>query len=302
MNVYIKITSRCNLACKHCFSDNTNLDIDPIHIQNFIQNNRNYLENATVILHGGEPLLYDREKLKKIISIIRDENLELHITSNLFVHLDDDLIELLSRFDYIKTSFDFNRFTSISQIVRWIHNIKKIHSIVPMGLNITATNMMIHKNIHKIFNIACKLNLSELDISPIFTEKLVDQQMIPSYQEFLNWLLKYYEISKLYPIQNALAYKLEHPMEFYTNYCCNNNITLNEDGSISICPTNTEKTRLAKDSGNYIIKDIYPQDIFEKCMQCSSFEQCGASCHAFRNGSEDICKAYFTAVSLIRRS
>lgn len=299
MNVYIKITSDCNLKCKHCFSKNTKQNIDINIIDAFISNNLDQLYNSTIILHGGEPLLYPKDKLSALIKLIKGYKLSIQITSNLSIHLNDDMKELLSEFDYIKTSFDFHRFQSISEIYRWIHSIKLLSKRIPIGLNITATKQMILIDIHRWFHLASKLNIYEIDISPLFTAHLKSNDIIPDYDEFLSWLIQYYKISKQYSIQNALAYKMEHPMEFYNQDCCNNNITINEDGSVSICPTDTKGTFLSERADSYIIQNKRPLLIHDKCMQCDELNTCCSSCHSLRLGNSNVCKAYFKAISMI---
>lgn len=77
--VCFKVTSRCNLNCKYCFSYSNNKDLSFSEIKKIIQ----YLYKnkvKAIIVTGGEPLL--RKDIGKILKEIKKYNIKIHLDTN----------------------------------------------------------------------------------------------------------------------------------------------------------------------------------------------------------------------------
>lgn len=115
----LKVHSRCDLACDHCYmyeAVDQGWRLQPMVMsretaaavgRRIAQHaGENGLEAATVVLHGGEPLLAGADRLREIIDAVRDPLLalprparpDLRIHTN-GVRLDEDLCELFREFD-----------------------------------------------------------------------------------------------------------------------------------------------------------------------------------------------------------
>ena len=72
MLIYVKLTNKCNIACKHCYNSvcDTKVDMSDEYLEKVIEIIENRWkslpmgEHLDVALHGGEPTLFDLKKLR----------------------------------------------------------------------------------------------------------------------------------------------------------------------------------------------------------------------------------------------
>ena len=123
----LKLRSRCNLACDHCYVyehvDQTwrdqpqSMAFDTLRVaaERIAEHARAHrLDRVTVVLHGGEPLLVGEERLRAMLTELRrtvaaTTRVDLHMQSNGLL-LTPSLCELLTEFDvHVGISLDGDR-------------------------------------------------------------------------------------------------------------------------------------------------------------------------------------------------
>ena len=139
--VYLKLTNRCNLNCKHCYNkvayshgadmDNMTLCKSIDYICNKAKSMQYDILN--VVLHGGEPMLYDIGKIEQIVHALSCySNIVISVTTNLVYELNDQIMSVFRHCSNglscsIATSWDFQiRFSCSQEEQLWEQNVKTL--------------------------------------------------------------------------------------------------------------------------------------------------------------------------------
>lgn len=137
--IYLKVTNACNLKCKHCYNACMNdvncmsdeiLEKAKLFILEFAKKHSN--DEVNVQFHGGEPCLYDINKLIDFVDDVNANNIKYSITTNLVYKLTSAHLMLFKKMlpyddvPYIMTSWDPGIRFPIGKLGVWEDNVEEI--------------------------------------------------------------------------------------------------------------------------------------------------------------------------------
>ncbi len=302
MLVYLKLTDKCNLACKHCYVGKT---AQIAMSQNTLSKAIDFLatqKNIQVQLHGGEPFLYDENDLFRCVSKIKSLGHEVSATTNLMYRLTQKRLETMQLFhlqdkQFIQTSWDYKiRFKNEKQESLWRNNVL---TLITQGftvqITVCLTNLLIEnlraKDLFEYFDTTFSLNNICLNFERItLTGNAKLNQLRPSNAQLNKWLLDAYIISMPFRESISLFSNIDNSMHGVfvgcrARQCTKNVITINPDGSVASCP-NTANMPYAT------IDDLLKQNVQEKrtiwikqeqtkrneCYMCEYYKFCNGDC------------------------
>lgn len=205
--IYIRLTDKCNLKCKHCYSENSDsfilLDND---IVDFINN----IDKANIVLHGGEPMLYDINKLNDFVKKMKHN---VSITTNLSYIIDDNIKEFFSK-TKVSTSWDPFRFNN-EQYNLWLNNLKEIENI---SIICTLTKELLNIDPIKMSDLIASWG------NPLVQFGMYDGDNKPTRTDIYSWF------NKLTNTNNNCF------IEQCAKSCIENVFTINTDKTIAGCP------------------------------------------------------------------
>ena len=302
--IYLKLTNDCQLCCAHCYnafmhnkqyiSDQV-LDKAILYIKNTINQYSN--DHFVVQLHGGEPMLYDTNKINHIIDCL--PNIDFTITTNLVFKLNSEKILLLQRMkvnglNIIQTSWDYAiRFKNDKQQQLWLNNCKKL---IECGVTVQPTITLTNKLINNIKPYDLINQFKGWGFTTINFERLTEtgraqeNNLRPNNRELDEYCLQLYKASKTIGLNVALFEGIEQSIKHNYVGCrtrnCNNTVTtINPDGSISHCPNiaNYPTTTIIPIK-NIKLYDTKAQDKLEKnnpmqCLSCRYYQYCRGDCY-----------------------
>ena len=304
--IYVKLTNACNLKCKHCYNaqfDNQIYMPDDIlakvkkYIYSYALANSNKI--IDVQLHGGEPMLYDIDKINSLLDRF-PENVKTSITTNLVYRLTKEKIALFKRMlpyddvPFIMTSWDAGiRFVGKQENV-WKKNILKLHEngIIVQPI-VCVTNVLIKKEPTELFDMFDELNIKHVNFERLtLTGNAADGVLKPTNREIDEWLFKAYLESKERNIKVPLFESVENSVDGFfvgcrARMCMQNVVTINPDGTIAACP-NAAKCWYATLTGIGTFNISRPAnkqhlDNIEKhkeytCSICKFYKYCNGDC------------------------
>ena len=298
-NIYLKVTDKCNLRCKHCYqTDLSNPLLADIDVTiNFIKSVMDTTDNINVILHGGEPLLAPIDYLNNLVNRLRDINIKL-ITcqSNLTMDLNDQLEDfIMNKLDSIGTSYDHGsvRFTTSKILDKWKYNINYLNNKYgyKMPLIVTFSSELVNSEPIEILSL-----FKGLEVSNVQFEKIVETSntftgdyIAPEYGSVDKWysefirlyLIEYNKDNNIFKINNPLGDLIYNKSLGYCYNCNSDMITLQLNGDICECPSTYDVIGNIK--GNYtdiiknvkmnrLIKDRYKS--INMCKDCKYLQYC----------------------------
>ena len=292
MNVYIKVTERCNLCCEHCYNPPVAQEISYPKVKNFLTLLKNTIRPSFFILHGGEPLMGDLKQIQDLLNNFPEES--WRISTNLCYELTPERLKILKRMKQIRISFDIGiRFHTIKNLMKWYHNVKTIKQVCPdaLFLNICLTKDLLCHDPDQLLHVMQQLQIKQLGLERITLKgnAVKHQDIIPSYSEVDVWLCKLYHALKQYPeikcididgIRLGILKEFQH---CYGKECCCKTITINADGSIGNCPNDAREHMIGSLDSN--VRDILAaiwtkkHPIKNQCLMCSYWEQCRGFCN-----------------------
>lgn len=303
-NIYIKLTNGCNLKCKHCFNEimnnhqkMSNEILEKIINWLIIFRNNHLTDNITIILFGGEPMLYDLNKIIYLMDSTKKLDLKWTITTNLIYELTSKHLEIFKRMDkdnnlpLVKTSYDFGnlRFNN-NQEKKWKNNVKLLQNndimIQPI---ICVTNYIVENiSVKDFYNFIDKNNIIQFNLERITeTGRASKNKIKPTNQKQNEWLLNIY---KEYEKRNNLLCPLFEGIKqsfkgvflgCRARRCMEKVITINPDGSIAGCPNIANITYGNLDEINEckkceLIKIEQAKKI--ECLLCPYYKYCNGDC------------------------
>ena len=150
----IKMTSKCNMNCLHCYDLKTNEDMSEDVLNKVIEyikkcilntNEEQYIINVV----GGEISLYNQKLIKKLVSsfdlIRKTKSMKFIYQSNLIYKMSEEIIETIKLFDEFGTSFDYSiRFHKDDDKKLWLNNLKSIQNVMEnIRVTVTLTKLFI---------------------------------------------------------------------------------------------------------------------------------------------------------------
>ncbi len=253
--IYVKLTNACNLKCKHCYNAQMNdacsmSDAVLAKVERYICSYAltNQHQIVDVQLHGGEPMLYDIDKINALLDAF-PPNVKTSITTNLVYRLTNDKITLFKRMlpyddvPFIMTSWDYGiRFTG-KQESTWKNNVLKLHengiTVQPI---ICVTNKLVKKDPKEIFDMLAELSIANVNFERLtLTGNASDGKLKPTNREIDEWLFNAYLIAKENNVKVPLFEGIENSIDGFlvgcrARKCMQNVVTINPDGTIAACP------------------------------------------------------------------
>lgn len=170
-NLYIELTSKCNLYCKHCYNSSGNVLHElPFHIIERIITDGKKMGLDFVSLSGGEPLLH--KNIWDILDLLDRENIFFLLISN-GTCINDQVIDKMQKYKCnIQLSLDgadsytHDSIRGVGNFEKSIHNVEKLmHSGFGGKLVIKSviTNYMNENEQIKFMELAQKLNASKVE-------------------------------------------------------------------------------------------------------------------------------------------
>ncbi len=253
-----------------------------------------------VQLHGGEPMLFDLDKLDKFIDDVARDNIRWGITTNLVYKITSKHLKIFSKMlpyddvPYVMTSWDYGIRFNKQQEAKWKANVNKLHlkGMVVQPIICITNKLVKEKTAAEIFDM-----LEELDIKNVNFERITatgnakDTNLKPLNREVDNWLFDAYLLSKEKNVHVPLFESVEDSTNGFLNgcrarHCMQNVTTINPDGSVAACPNiaNLSFGQLETNGNvkvNQIKKmcvDIKESTMPNKCYACVFFKYCNGEC------------------------
>lgn len=316
------ITGRCNLACKHCYRVEGNvepLSLDDVvsvimqfeELRQFYNEDKGIKKKGHINITGGEPLI--REDIFNILDFMGDnrDKFSYGILSN-GTPINEKMIASLKKnrvsfvqlsidgdrktHDYLRTSGDYERTFKTASLLEK-SGIKTFISFTASKLNYKQLPKVAHKcrkcGITKLWSdrvvpIGNGLELSDLEIT---------KEILPEYVKYLKTAQGNFLTKKLYPKTHVAS---ERALQFLNNsdspiYSCSaaeNFLTVDEFGQVMPC------RRMPIICGNVFsstLKDIfYNNKVFMELRNISFPKECsGCVYNIFCKGGAK-CQAYAT--------
>lgn len=298
--VYLKLTNSCQLNCKHCYNSivdrTSSMSIDTLDfaIKFLINLSKEHIVYAA--FHGGEPMLYQHDKILDVLSSTKTSNISWSMTTNLVYSIDDICIKIFKMLEHtndlkplLLTSWDYEiRFSGNQQKI-WEDNVRTLINIgIEIQPIICLTNVLI-SNIQPdvIFKYFKNLGLNRFNFERITsTGRASNGKYSPKNLDMQKWLLKAYKIyekSNFYiPLFDNIKKSIDGVLiGCRARHCMRDVITINPDGSLAGCPNTADKTYGTLNSIDFNIKKSFIaceacQNI--NCIKCKYFKYCNGDC------------------------
>lgn len=305
MHVYLRITEKCNISCKHCYSNMNAIDMS----EDILAKVGKIFKNSHFIFHGGEPLTVSVELLDKALSLLEGT---FSMQSNL-VHLSQKHYDfLISNKDIfnnsIGTSLDFFRYEHKDNI---FNNIQKL-SYKNFNISTLITIDPYH-DIHDYDKLIQEfLNHGGYDFKPQFLTPIkikYTQQDIDKMIEVFEFILNKQQCYLNRDLQVCMQ---GIPIKLFGGNCASSVRSVNPNGKIYICPEFAGQDifcigdidNTTKYSEN--IKSFYVRTA-DLSLSCDSdcFPYCGGGCASMSywigdfNSKDLYCKLYKKILKLV---
>jgi len=331
--IVLKICSRCNINCSYCYMYNMG-DTSYLNQPKFIDLkiveelskkikkhcNDNDIHNFSITLHGGEPLLYGKNKTSKLLDILKsieDENLQVKISIQTNgILIDDEWCKIFKDYNLnIGISLDGPKETNDTNRVNFKGN--GTYDEVVKGIEICKNNnikfgilSVVNPNISP--NLAYN-HLKELDVKGV--DFLILDENYDNFNEFLpnvvsNWLISVFnlwfeerETISIRIFENIIkgVYGLNFSADSYGS-STNNAIIIETNGSIEtldvlkICGEKFTKNTLNILSND--LNEVFENDLInlyffsntllsKKCLSCPVNEICAGGYIPHRYSSKN---------------
>lgn len=316
-NIYIKLTNKCNLCCKHCYNEimknhNSMTDETLKNVVTYIKNFRKSHPNdrIDISLHGGEPMIYDLDKIEFLIESLSEEDLKWCVTTNLMYEITDKHLSIFNKmkpFDnnvLIMTSYDFGdtRFGNESKRELWKKNVRYLKSLNIEVQSIICLTKYVIENVtpEMVFDFINEMNLRYFNFERITeTGRATQFNVKPHNKDVDEWLFKAYKIYEgkeyICPLFESIEQSINGIyLGCRARRCMERVITINPDGSIGACPNMADKTfnKINEEQDN-TIKDYYiclEKNVDERCYMCNYYKYCNGDCFQLK-WEDDYCPA-----------
>ncbi len=317
--MYLNISTYCNLACKYCFIENNpitnncfqkmNFTTAKIAVDKFVDEiNRNNIDEAQIIIYGGEPLT-NFELLQKIIKYIRKIKYDLAVTiitngtllrEKEALFLKQNKIGIGISLDGPKKINDKNRVFRGSNDSVYDSAIKGIKILNKYNCNYcvsaTVTNDVLN-NQEKVFSWIKGLKIKNIFWNLYHYSSYVDEKEWEKfYKKMSNFILNMYTRLDTIGVdeervKEQLKLFLDKKFKFHNCGAVGlNQITVQPNGNVCICQGDSRSSDTIV--GNIITDDIstilsnsknnkwlemYTIDRSE-CKKCPAISVCGGGC------------------------
>lgn len=325
--IVLRVTNECNLRCTYCY-DNNNHDNSisrKIATDNFYQN-RNYIledakkilgdsRNATVIFHGGEPLLVDISLLDEFCTALRREmrvNFSIQTNGTL---IDESTIEFFKK-HHIGVGISLDGACPKQNSARIFKNGKNSFDAVMKKINYLQqenVNFGVVMSIGKL-HIGCEQQLYDFlannkikcNIRPVFPTKDGDNSTVMTIDEYVTFFNNLFDIWFSDTEKRVTTYQINEfakelskiiVLDFKdrmcecSGNCFNNFISLDVFGEIYSCNRlyNVDEFHYGN-IRQLTMEEVYLmtnelmrkrlESIKDSCMGCSIYKDCYGGCPA----------------------
>jgi len=304
-NVYINLTTDCNLNCSYCFSfgGKEKYRIKEELIFDFLDQLSLTKRKINLLFQGGGEQTLEFELLKKTISYAKKKIPEVYIY--LFTNgvLSENVCNwIIGNIDWIGLSIDGppeiqdkqrplkNGKASSPYVERTVERL--IEKNKGFLINSVITNLSIGKE-EKIIKYFHNLKAEKVAFEIANNYGKVGNKKIPSIKRYLSSLLKLYELGEETGIK-VFFKGIKKSGVFLNNYCTVSKFCLNVNGEITICPI-ISKLNMNETSKKLVIGDYNSDGEFEfqenkmdlirnrffkmeKCKKCNYIWLCGTGC------------------------
>ena len=153
----LEVTDYCNHRCIHCYNLDSNIANRPmrkVEDETVIKCAQKLIDNGifSVVISGGEPLI-KRDLTQKLITLFKDNDVQVHLNSNLTL-FDDSFINFLAESQItVLTSCpsaipeSFKKLTGVDNYELFAANVRKM---VSAGVKFSVNMVITKDNLHEI--------------------------------------------------------------------------------------------------------------------------------------------------------
>ena len=153
----LEVTDFCNHRCIHCYNLDSNIANRPmrkVEDETVIKCAQKLIDNGifSVVISGGEPLI-KRDLTQKLITLFKNNDVQVHLNSNLTL-FDDSFIDFLAKSQItVLTSCpsaipeSFKKLTGVDNYVLFAANVQKM---VSAGVKFSVNMVITKDNLHEI--------------------------------------------------------------------------------------------------------------------------------------------------------
>lgn len=295
MNIILKLTDNCNNNCRYCYDKiNRNKfgNISPMVTDSILQLIRDERE-IKIVFHGGEPLLYGIDNLKTLITNIKSQNNDAHLSVQTnSILLDEAFVDLFIENNIsCSTSVDFSD-DRISE-----PKLDKLRHYISLGLNIGVLSVITQKNINNMVDMYEHLvdaGIKSISFNTEYdTSNYIDAEShYEGYSKFYSYLYNLPNpIERNYITYLSRLVGIEANLQCSPENCRYNWLTVNPNGDIYPCD---RPTMLTNHIGNLIdfkdLNSIWDSDGYSKyvnktvqlqytnCIDCKVKNLCRTGC------------------------
>jgi len=302
--IFVKTTEDCNLKCEHCYlgMEKPKDEFDPSKTARWLKEYQEETDSEIQLcIHGGEPLMVEVDNINYLINRLKEQDVEvkLSIATNLVYNLTPKKIELLKRIGNVATSWDaqdIRRFAYSSEHYTWYQNMQTMTNYVDMTIITSMSQGLINISPERYANKLIDWNTKFVILERLMGTANMPQSIVPKNWDVDSWCLELFDLTiekEYYNIFSNVIFDSMIAAELYggrpSTYSrdCNSQVlTLNANGTISGCPSNSFEVYGRMDNS---IKDLFKSKMRVKfalhesrfnevCFKCDQFDFCGGGC------------------------
>lgn len=304
--IYIKLTNDCNLHCRHCYNEMMHnrqymnrmmLESVVFAIRDFEARHRQ--DTIDIQLHGGEPLLYPLDGLKRLVGSLECDRIRFGITTNLVkANLGNEYIEFFKKIrpdgitPFVTTSWDKDiRFDGDEEEI-WRSNIEKIlNANITVQPIVCVTNSLTGTDPKELFDYMRGVGVKNINFERLTRSgRASDGALIPKNRDADNWLFVAYLTNLEYKFAIPLFESVERSTQGFflgcrARRCMKTVITINPDGSLSACPNTADRTIGRIRNGSMMFDEdsmrcaiASEEHRRNECLTCRFFKNCNGEC------------------------
>lgn len=216
--VDIKLSNRCNLACRMCNQGDSNkwgkvlgTDQKEKRIPVEIFEKLPLQEVKKISYLGGEPLLTD--EIDYILDKCIEHDIKLHIVSNITFFPKKRLLEKIKKLSYLHVSMSIDSFNSVNDYIRQGSDIKTIKKVYNQWLEMPKNIRLSINTVVQAYNIHCIHEIKQIAIK----DKLFVNWLPVEGLGYLNQGTKEFRLNAL-PPEYVDKIKNQHNELFFKDY------------------------------------------------------------------------------------
>ena len=298
--IYLRVTDRCNLHCKHCtLSEHRgNSFVDINSVTQFLHKLIGNGTGCSIAFHGGEPTLCPLNVLENFCcefpyaTFIMASNMIWSSPTEVISFVKKYCIDKETHVPCIKASYDFGniRFQSTKERQTCLSNIKLCtDNNIAVQLGVPVTNELVSIPVQDIVRFLNSFHIDSLRLDMLRPQQIIDQTIVPSYSQVDKWLCQLYkyknQIHVLLFEELIDAALYGHHESCRTRQCMSTTLTINVDGTFGGCVNNAHVCPYGSVETGTTDYELLQRLILEeqirneKCYLCDLFHMCNGWCY-----------------------